>query len=173
VWLFTSRYAALRRELLDSKTTSDGRISGQSLPYLQFVVKEGLRLIMPSPARLPRIVSIGGLTVQGFHLPPGTNVGLGALQLHLNPDVFPEPEQFLPERWENPTPEMRRDWIPFGMGVRSCIGRGLSNVVILEVIKAVVETDLLAGARTVQDTIEAKEWTISKLKNREISLTWG
>jgi cytochrome P450 len=173
VLLFNSRYAALRRELLDSKTSSDGRINDQSLPYLQSIVKEGLRLSMPSPARLPRIVSAAGLNVQGYHLPPGTNVGLGALQLHLNPDVFPQPEQFLPERWENPTPEMRRDWVPFGMGVRSCIGRGLSNVVISEVMKAVVESDLLAGARAVQDRIEVKEWTISKLKDREILLAWG
>jgi len=173
MWLFISRYATLRRELLDLKTSSDGKINDQSLPYLQSVVKEGLRLSMPSPARLPRIVSASGLTVQGYHLPPGTNVGLGALQLHLNPDVFSQPEQFLPERWENPTPEMRRDWVPFGMGVRSCIGRGLSNVVILEVMKAVVESDLLAGARAMQDRIEVKEWTISKLKDREILLAWG
>ena len=173
MWLFVSRYAALRRELLDSKASSDGRIDDRSLPYLQSVVKEGLRLIMPSPARLPRIVSAGGLTAQGYHLPPGTNVGVGALQLHLNPEVFPEPEQFLPERWENPTPEMRRDWIPFGMGVRSCVGRGLSNVVISEVMKAVVDSDLLAGARAVQDRIEVKEWSISKLKVGEILLAWG
>ncbi|KAK4159539.1 cytochrome P450 4A10 [Cladorrhinum sp. PSN259] len=175
-WLLVQnpdKYAALRREILDSKTSSGGRINDQSLPYLQSVIKEGLRLIMPSPARLPRIVSPGGLTVQGYHLPPGTNVGLGALQLHLNPDVFPEPEQFLPERWEHPTPEMRRDWIPFGMGVRSCIGRVLSNAVILEVTKAVVESDLLAGARAVQDKIEVKEWTIAKLKDKEILLAWG
>ena len=172
MWLLTSRYATLRREFLDSKTSSDSRIKDQSPPYLQSVVKESLRLSMPSPARLPRVVSTGGLTVQGYHLPPGTNVGLGALQLHLNPGVFSEPERFLPERWENPTPEMRRDWVPFGMGVRSCIGRGLSNVVILEVVKAVVESDLLAGASLVQDKIEVREWTISKLKDKEILLTW-
>jgi hypothetical protein len=57
--------------------------------------------------------------------------------------------------------------------VRSCIGRGLSNVVMLEMMKAVVESDLLAGARAVQDRIEVKEWTISKLKDREILLAWG
>ncbi|KAK4231875.1 cytochrome P450 4A10 [Podospora fimiseda] len=161
------KYAALRRELLDSRTSSE------SLPYLQSVVKEGLRLSMPSPARLPRIVSKDRLIVQNYRLPPGTNVGLGALQLHLNPDVFPEPEKFLPERWEHPTAEMRRDWVPFGMGVRSCIGRVLSNVVILEVIKAVVESDLLAGVRAVQEKIEVKEWTISQLKEKEILLAWG
>ncbi|KAK0647069.1 cytochrome P450 [Cercophora newfieldiana] len=161
------KYAALRQELLDSGKTTD------QTPYLQAVVKEGLRLSMPSPARLPRIVGASGLTVQGCYLPPGTYVGLGALQLHTNPDVFPEPERFLPERWQNATPEMRRDWVPYGMGVRSCIGRVLSNAVISDVLKAVVESDVLAGARAVQDKIEVKEWTISKLKEREILLAWA
>ncbi|KAK5661191.1 hypothetical protein OQA88_11082 [Cercophora sp. LCS_1] len=173
-WLLArnrDKYAALRKEFLDASEYSDP-INAQSLPYLQAVIKEGLRLSMPSPARLPRVLGSGGLTVQGYHLPAGTNVGLGALQLHLNPDVFPEPEKFLPERWENSTPEMRRDWVPFGMGVRSCIGRGLSNVVIFEAMKAVVEADVLAGARAVDDKIEVKEWTIAKLTKGEILLVW-
>jgi cytochrome P450 len=152
--------------------SSGNDVNTQSLPYLHSVVKEGLRVTMPSPARLPRIVSEQGLTIQGHFLPPGTNVGLGALQLHLNPDVFADPEQFLPERWETATPEMRRDWVPFGMGVRSCIGRGLSTAAISEVMKAVAAADVLGGAVTMQDRIEVKQWTISKLKEGGIMMVW-
>ncbi|KAK4443567.1 cytochrome P450 4A10 [Podospora aff. communis PSN243] len=173
-WLLArnpDKYTALRKEVLEANS-SDNHVNTQSLPYLQSVVKEGLRVVMPSPARLPRIVSDQGLTVQGHFLPPGTNVGLGALQLHLNPDVFPDPEKFLPERWETATPEMRRDWVPFGMGVRSCIGRGLSNAVISEVMRAVAEADVLGGAVAIQDRIDVKQWTISKLKEGSIMMVW-
>jgi cytochrome P450 len=172
VHVFSSRYADLREEIFSAKANSSNT-NVQLLPYLQNVVKEGLRLAMPSPARLPRIVSSAGLTVQGHYLPRGTNVGIGAFQLHTNPDVFPDPEKFLPERWGNTTPEMRRDWVPFGFGVRSCIGRGLSIAAISEAVKAVVEANVLAGARAVQDRIEVKEWTISKLDGSGIMIVWG
>ncbi|KAK0614628.1 cytochrome P450 [Immersiella caudata] len=165
------RYATLRKELLEANSAGNDT-NAQSLPYLQHVVKEGLRLAMPSPARLPRIVSEHGLTVQGHFIPPGTNVGLGALQLHLNPEVFPAPDMFLPERWENATAEMKRDWVPFGMGVRSCIGRVFSVAAISEALKAVVDTDLLGGAVAVQDTIAVKQWTISKLTDGRIMMVW-
>jgi len=93
--------------------------------------------------------------------------------LHTSPEVLPDPEKFLPERWENVTPEMRGDWVPFGMGVRSCIGRALSNAAILEVMKkAVMEADVLAGARALRDTIDVKEWTISKVDGAGLMLVW-
>lgn len=41
---------------------------------------------------------------------------------HRNPDVYPNPEQFVPERWFNPTPEMKLNFLPFSTGPRACIG---------------------------------------------------
>lgn len=41
----------------------------------------------------------------------------------MNPEVFPEPEDFKPERWNNSTPEMERSLVPFSKGKRMCPGK--------------------------------------------------
>jgi hypothetical protein len=43
----------------------------------------------------------------------------------VNPDVFPEPERFKPERWQNSTLEMERSLVPFSKGKRMCPGKEL------------------------------------------------
>lgn len=131
-----------------------------------------MRLTLASPVSLPRVVPASGMNFRGYHFPGGTNVGLGAFQLHLNPQVFPNPEEFIPERWEHATPEMVRDLVPFGMGTRACIARNLATAFISEAVKRVVEADVLAGAGIVQDKIVLKEWFNSKVMGDRISLVW-
>jgi cytochrome P450 len=147
-------------------------MSVHSLSYPRATIKEGMRLSMASPTRLPRTVSDSGMNFQGYHLPAGTNVGLGVCQLHLNPEVFPSPEQFLPERWEQPTPEMQRDWVPFGMGSRACIARGLASTSVFEAMQQIIDADVLNGAQTVKNKIEIKEWYNSKVTDGQLSLIW-
>jgi cytochrome P450 len=45
--------------------------------------------------------------------------------LHRNPDVFKEPDTFIPERWLNDDPELKRWWWAFSSGGRMCIGEQL------------------------------------------------
>lgn len=102
-----SRYEYARKEILDSSETDI-----QSLPYLSGIVKEGLRLSLANPTRLPRIVPSGGPEVPVLlKVPAGTSVGLGAYVLHHNPEVFHRPNAFMPERWLDPSPEMLPDSI--------------------------------------------------------------
>ncbi|KAK0623674.1 cytochrome P450 4A10 [Immersiella caudata] len=171
-WLLArnpEKYAILRRESLQHQSTG---ANVNSPPYLRATIKEGMRLSMASPTRLTRTVSGSGMNFRGHHLPAGTNVGLGAFQLHLNPDVFPDPEQFLPERWEQATPEMQRDWVPFGMGSRACIARGLATTSVFEAMQQIIAADVLNGAQPVKNKIEIKEWYNSKVIDGQISLTW-
>ncbi|RLU96731.1 cytochrome P450 [Streptomyces griseocarneus] len=98
------------------------------LPYLTRVFTEALRLY-PTVPMLSRVatteVALGGRT-----LPAGTEFFFSPYCLHRDPDVFPEPERFDPDRWlpERAGPEQRRGFIPWGAGARKCIGDTFSLI---------------------------------------------
>jgi cytochrome P450 len=60
-----------------------------SLPLLDAILKETLRLYSPSPAIQPRVTPPGGTTIDGFRIPGGITVGTAAYCLHMNERVFP------------------------------------------------------------------------------------
>lgn len=99
----------------------------ESLPLLDAIIMETLRKYPVigggQPRRAPSDVSIGGSAV----IPAGTIVSCSAWSLHRNPDVFPDPESWRPERWLESTPEhlatMRRWFFTFSSGSTVCIGR--------------------------------------------------
>jgi cytochrome P450 len=94
------------------------------LPYLDAVIKETLRLYAPLPASEPR--SIGrDVTIDGNLFPARTVVSLAPYSLHRNPEVFPDPLVFNPERWLGPeqqVSEMKKWFWAFSSGGRMCIG---------------------------------------------------
>lgn len=94
------------------------------LPFLDAVIKETLRLYAPIPASQPRS-STRDTTIDGYHIPAGTIVSCQAFSLHRNPDVFPDPNTFNPDRWlagDAETAELKRWWWPFSSGARTCLG---------------------------------------------------
>ncbi|KAH0536825.1 hypothetical protein FGG08_006323 [Glutinoglossum americanum] len=96
------------------------------LPYLDAVVKEGLRCFPPIPMSLPRYVPYGGRPLGGYYLPAGTIVSCQAFTLHRTDEtVFPEPEKFVPERWLEKEGHVERNrlFFAFASGGRGCIGR--------------------------------------------------
>ncbi|RMD44197.1 hypothetical protein DV735_g968, partial [Chaetothyriales sp. CBS 134920] len=167
-----------------SNETSQERIKSsltdpQTLPYLRAVVKEGLRLGMANPTRLTRVVPATGLYVGDTHLPSGTVVGCAAYMLHHDPDVFPDPFAFRPERWLEDgqdeglhRPDMDKSMIPFGAGLRACIGKNLAHQQLYETVKAVVDSEVLAGARTCQQRIEMIEWFNGEIKGHHLEVEW-
>lgn len=150
----------------------------QSLPYLDAVTREGLRLAMANPIRLPRVVPAPGWrftdsTGKDYHFPAGTQVGAQILTLHTNPNVFPDPLAFKPERWlEKSTPEMQRSFVPFSTGQRACIARNLAMQELTLAVRAIAREDVLAGARPASDKIEILEWFNSKVIGERIDLCW-
>ncbi|KAI6843928.1 cytochrome P450 monooxygenase [Hortaea werneckii] len=103
----------------------------ESLPILNGVIEETLRLYGAAPGMLPRAVPPTGADIGGFYLPPGTIATTQSYSLHRDPNIFPEPERFLsflPERWYDATSRYRLNdtakavFSPFGAGSRTCLG---------------------------------------------------
>lgn len=95
----------------------------REMPYLDMVLDEVLRLYPPAwigPRRAVREFEFGGYTV-----PKGAYVNYCSWASHRIPEVFPEPEAFIPERFtrECKAALPRGAYVPFGGGSRICIGK--------------------------------------------------
>lgn len=98
-----------------------------AIPYLAACVRESLRVAMPVPGRLPRIVppaDQGPLIVDGQTIPPGTIVGMSAYTMHRSEelwghDVLP----FNPDRWLGEAGRgLESHLVTFSKGLRGCTG---------------------------------------------------
>ncbi|KAI0884088.1 cytochrome P450 [Annulohypoxylon maeteangense] len=152
----------------------------QDMRFLRAVVKEGLRLGMANPTRMTRIVPSSGLRVGDTLLPPGTIVGCAAYNLHHDPDVFPEPFSFRPERWLDDgtdrglrRPGMEKSMIPFGVGSRACIGKNLAQQQLHDTVVAIIDSEVLEGSRTCQERIEIIEWFNADIKGHRLNIKWS
>jgi cytochrome P450 len=103
--------------------------------YLEAVVKESMRLrpVIGSVAR--RLAKPA--TVAGYELPAGIVVFPSITLVQRRPDVYDDPDDFRPERFLNGNPPPAT-WIPFGGGIRRCLGAALAMVEAQAVLKAVL-----------------------------------
>jgi cytochrome P450 len=112
--------------------------------YLEAVVTETLRLrpVISLVARFLRApVEIGG-----WQLPAGVTVAPSIYLVHRRPDVYPNPEAFEPERFLRESPGTYT-WIPFGGGVRRCIGGSFAHFEMQVVLAELVRRRQLRPAR--------------------------
>jgi cytochrome P450 family 135 len=103
--------------------------------HLEAVLKEAMRLhpVIPMVARtLMRPATIGG-----WDLPAGATVGPSILVAHARSDNHPEPWRFDPGRFLGQNPPVNT-WIPFGGGVRRCIGAGFSLMEGVAVLRRIL-----------------------------------
>ncbi|KAK6988893.1 cytochrome P450 [Favolaschia claudopus] len=98
-----------------------------SLPYLNAVIDESLRLGTPFPG-LPRVVPPEGVCIDGVRIPGGTIVSVPAYTQQTSVENFsPKPEEFIPERWIDPEYTTNRSALMcFSFGPFSCLGRNLA-----------------------------------------------
>jgi cytochrome P450 len=127
-WAFERllRTPAVMERTLDSLDDDD---------YLDAVVKETLRLrpvIVDVARKLTRETEVAGWT-----LPAGTLVLPAIAAIHMRPDLYPAPEEFRPERFLSEGAESYA-WIPFGGGVRRCIGASFAQVEMRIVLREVL-----------------------------------
>jgi cytochrome P450 family 135 len=103
--------------------------------YLDAVIKETLRLRPILSLVLRRLTE--PMEIGGRLLPAGVNVAPAIHLVHRRPEIYPDPLRFRPERFlEQPTGTYT--WIPFGGGVRRCLGASFAQFEMKVVLQTLV-----------------------------------
>ena len=139
-------------------------LSGEDA-YTDAVAKETLRLrpVLPIVVRrLTQPVEIGG-----WQLPAGAQVTPCIHLVHRRPDVYPEPHSFRPERFLD-QPAGTYTWIPFGGGVRRCLGATFALVEMKTVLKAIAREAALRPARQESERVARRVITLVPGRGTEV-----
>ncbi|XP_020283027.1 cytochrome P450 6k1-like [Pseudomyrmex gracilis] len=162
----------LRKEVLEALDKNDGKITYDmvmSLPYLDMIVSETLRLY-PTLGYLNRMPNdTYKVPNSDLVLEKGTPVYISMLGMHLDPQYFPEPHKFDPERFNE---ENKRNippcvYFPFGEGPHACIGNrfGLLQTKLI-LFKIVSKVKISPSSRTlIPAQVEPKGAMLSPLNN--------
>jgi len=135
--------------------------------YLDATIKETLR------AR-PVIVDVARkltapLSLAGYELPAGTFVMAAIAALHYREDLFPDPEEFRPERFLEGKADTYA-WIPFGGGVRRCIGASFAEYEMRVVLRAILERAELSAPDQKPEKVKVRNITLAPGKGTLVSL---
>jgi cytochrome P450 len=126
--------------------------------YLDATIKETLRarpVIVDVARKLTSALEIGG-----YELPAGTFVMAAIAALHYREDLFPQPYELRPERFL----EGRADsyaWIPFGGGVRRCIGAAFAEYEMRVVLRAILERAALSAPDPRPEKVRVRNITLA------------
>ncbi|XP_039155015.1 cytochrome P450 CYP82D47 [Eucalyptus grandis] len=148
----------------------------ENLPYLQAIVKETLRLYPTAPLAAPHEAR-ADCTVSGYRIPKGTRIIINVWKLHRDPQVWSNPEKFLPERFLTNHSGMDAlgqhfKFIPFGSGRRSCPGAMLAlRVTHLTLARLLQGFDLATPSNKPVDMTEGLGVTLPKASPLRVILT--
>lgn len=92
-----------------------------------------LRLAFGISQRIFRVNPHGPITYKSYVIPPNVPFSMSSYLQHRDPNIFPEPDAFRPERWlDNPKAAsgkpLSRYLVPFGKGPRMCLGMNFASV---------------------------------------------
>jgi cytochrome P450 len=145
------RHPAVMGRLRDELASGDDA-------YLDAVVTETLRL-RPVIDAVERTLATPR-TVGDWELPAGIRVYPAIALVHRREDLYPRPWEFRPERFLEAKPPSY-SWLPFGGGIRRCIGAALAQAEMAEVIRAVAEGAELEPVRRESDPIVLRGITLA------------
>ncbi len=111
-------------------------LAAGEVDYLDATIKETLRA-RPVVGDVGRKLA-APLRIGGYDLPPETMVMVPVSALHYREDLFPDPDEFRPERFLDSKADTYT-WIPFGGGVRRCIGAALAEYEMRIVLQTIFE----------------------------------
>jgi cytochrome P450 len=137
-------------------------------PYLSATIHEIMRrrpvLINAEPRLVKQPVDIGGV---GY--PPGVVLMANAHLVHHDPDIYPEPHAFRPERFLGEAPGTYT-WLSFGGGRRRCLGASFAMLEMKIVLRAVIQHNLLVPVGGRPERARRRSITISPSRGCEIIL---
>jgi cytochrome P450 len=132
--------------------------------YLEAVVRETLRArpVIPVVARhLAETVELGG-----YVIPAGCTLMVSIYLVHNDPETYPEPEKFRPERFLSGTPDGAA-WIPFGGGVRRCLGARFAELEMKVVLGQIVARARLRPVGRSPEGVKRKRFTFAPDRGAE------
>jgi cytochrome P450 family 135 len=132
--------------------------SGDDDAYLDAVVKETLRVRPVVPVVARHLAE--AIELDGYVIPAGSTVMVSIYLVHNDPETYPEPDEFRPERFLDGTPEGAA-WIPFGGGVRRCIGARFAELEMKVVLTQVMSTARLSPVGSSNEGAKRKRFTLA------------
>jgi cytochrome P450 len=136
--------------------------------YLTATIQETLRLrpvIVGVIRRLTEPVELGG-----YELPAGASVTPAIHLVHRDPRIYPEPERFRPERFLEEPPGTYT-WIPFGGGVRRCLGASFAQFEMAVVLRELVKRRDIRPADPAPERSLRRAITETPHRNAEVILS--
>ncbi|HET8814374.1 MAG TPA: cytochrome P450 [Solirubrobacterales bacterium] len=133
--------------------------------YLAATVKETLRarpVIVDVARKLTAPATIGG-----YELPAGAFVLAAIAALHYREDVFPDPHEFRPERFLDGKAD-NYAWIPFGGGVRRCIGAAFAEYEMRTILREFVQRAALRPADPRPERVKVRNITLAPAKGTRV-----
>ncbi|ESK87212.1 benzoate 4-monooxygenase cytochrome p450 [Moniliophthora roreri MCA 2997] len=144
----------------------------EKLPYLTAVIKESLRLSFGVVSPMNRVAPEGGAVIAGHPVPPGTIVSIANPFVHMNPEIFPDPARFNPERWlEDKVHSLDRYLVSFGKGPRSCLGINLAWCELYLILGNIFRKLDFHGDSDLRSEVQYKDFFVPLYKGDVLSAT--
>jgi cytochrome P450 len=140
--------------------------------YLTATIHEIMRLrpvlMNAEPRLVKQQVEIGGVSY-----PPGAVLIASAYLVHHDPDIYPQPNAFRPERFlesEGGKAPGTYTWLPFGGGRRRCLGASFAMLEMKIVLREVIQQNLLVAVGETPERARRRSITISPSRGCELIL---
>lgn len=142
----------------------------QSMIYLEACAKEAMRMY-PAAMFLMRTCT-QETTLAGIKFKPGMNVDIPIAGIHYDPEFYPEPEQFKPERFlpENKDSLTPYTYLPFGSGPRNCVGIRMGYLIVKVVFACLLRHVKFGPCPETMIPLELKPRTLLPLPKRPVML---
>lgn len=123
--------------------------AGAGEEYLSATVQETMRrkpvFVFAIPRRVAKTIEIGGWTY-----PPPVNLICCTYLMHHNPELYPDPYSFRPERFIEQTPSPRA-WLPWGGGRKHCLGRHFALMEVKAILRQTLSrSTVLPAAKRIE-----------------------